>query len=191
MSSNLQKDLVDLQKLLKGQIFFSDSGDEEVFHQDDLIQLHPMGVSFAADSEKPFLLLRDNTNQHTLPVAVNPMEAGICMQQGSGAFTVASPFRLVQELLNSLDIKFLQCVFVQIKGPVQYVRIYMTGHPKQNSLKLRADEAVAACLHFGIPVFATKSFIARSKVLTAQMDGVRGRMMKDQKLLNKNHPHLM
>jgi hypothetical protein len=45
----------------------------------------------------------------------------------------------------------------------------LSGHPKTNSIKLRADEAMSLCLHLGTPIFATKNFIGRSRVMNAEV----------------------
>jgi len=179
---------LDLNSLLKGQLFFSsESEDEEVFHQDDLIQLFPFGVSLTTDTQRPFLLLKDNTQELTLPVALSPLEAGITLGQFNKQHLPVSPHKFTHELMRSLDIKAVQAVFVQIKGVSQFIRIYLSGHPTTNSIKVKADEAMSLCLSLGISLFATKSFINQSKLLNAQIDGLTQGLLKNQKILNQNN----
>jgi uncharacterized protein len=136
---------------------------EEVFHQDDLIKLELYGVSIGLDGKNPSLILRDSVGVYTLPVAISPIDAGISMTQASPSATTSGPHTFTQLLLESLNIKTAQCVFVQIKNGVQYVRIYFMGHPNLSSLKIRASEAMSLCAQFKIPIFASKEFINQSK----------------------------
>ena len=177
-------DFSDLNNLVPSQLFFqSEKVDEEVFHQKDLIQLFPFGVSLTSDASRPFLLLKDEKQIHTLPVALSPLEAGIAIGQSHRGKSPTSPHRFTEALLKSLDIQPTQAVFVQIKGVHQYLRIYLKGHPRMSSLKVRADEAMSLCLHLGLPIFATLSFINQSKILNAQITGLTENLLKNQKIL--------
>lgn len=165
---------IDLQSLLHAEMVFQEQNEgEEVFHQQELIELQPYGVSLVPDAQRPFLIFRDATQQYTLPVFLNPLEAGITLTQSNKSIAPTTPHSFALELLKSLQIRVLQCVFVQIKGPHQYVRVYMQGHPSLNSLKLRADEVMSFVLQAGVPVFATKGFINKSKLLNAQIEGLK------------------
>ena len=183
-------DFTDLNSLLKSQLFFTNaSQEEEVFHQKDLIQLFPFGISLTTDVARPFLLLKDKEQTQTLPVALSPLEAGITLGQNNTQALSASPHRFTQILLESLSIKPAQAVFVEIKGVHQYLRIYLSGHPALNSVKVRADEAMSLCLHLGIPLFATANFINQSKLLNAQIDGLTEGLIRNQKILTKHNSH--
>lgn len=171
--------------------FLSQKDDEEVFHQSDLVELKPYGLSVNTDQSRPFLLLKDVTQEITLPVAINPLEAGITLTQSAKNQLPLSAHKFSLLLLQSLDIQALQCVFVQVKGVHQFVRIYISGHPKTNSIKLRADEAMSLCLYLGIPIFATRDFISRSKVMAAEIQGLTQGLSQNPKLLHRQHEFLM
>jgi bifunctional DNase/RNase len=164
------KDILTFENLKNQIVFSTESKEEESFHQKDLIQLFPFGLSMTTDAMRPFLLLKDETQEHTLPVAVSPIEAGVAISQSNKAMLQGSPHRFTGELMLSLGLEIKQCVFVEIKGSHQYVRLYLSGHPKMNSMKLRADEAMSLCLHLGTSIFATKGFIARSRVMMTEAE---------------------
>jgi Uncharacterized conserved protein len=176
------KDVIELQNL-KNQIVFSKDSKEESFHQKDLIQLFPFGLSVSTDAMRPFLLLKDESQEHTLPVALSPIEAGVALSQSNRAILQGSPHRFTSELIESLGIEIKQCVFVEIKGSHQYVRLYLNGHPKMTSMKLRADEAMSLCLHLGTPLFATKTFISRSRTMATEVE----QSMQNMSLMNAIH----
>lgn len=165
---------LEMKKLLGGLDgfqFASSQQEEEIFHQRDLVRLTPFGLNVHNDSQRPFLLLKNEDQDLTLPVALNPLEAGMTLTQAQQGLTVA-PHRFTQLLLQSLSIKVVQCVFIQIKGAHQFVRLYLQGHAGTNSLKVRADEAMSLCLHLNVPIFATRDFIQRSRLMTAEIEGL-------------------
>lgn len=164
------KDLLDFGNLKSQIVFAQQSQEEETFHQEDLVRLFPYGLSVTTDVSRPFLLLKDEAHQYTLPVAVSPIDAGVALSQSNKAILESSPHKFTALLLEALGVEVKQAVFVEIKGSFQYLRLYISGHPNVNSLKLRADEAMSLCLYLGIPVFATKNFIGRSRILSAELE---------------------
>lgn len=163
------KDITNLGPTAKF-IFSHSSEEEEVFHQQDLVQLFPYGLSVTGDVTRPFLLLKDEAHTATLPVAVSPIDAGVALAQSSKTDLESSPHRFTATLLQSLGIEIKQAVFVEIKGSSQYLRLYLSGHPGMSSVKMRADEAMSLCLFLGVPLFATKKFIGRSRVMSTQVE---------------------
>ncbi len=174
----MKVDVLNLAKF-KSQIIFSQpSQEEEVFHQSDLVKLNPYGLSVSGDVTRPFLLLKDEGHQYTLPVAVSPIDAGVLLSQNNGQALQSSPHKFTAMLLESLDIQIKQAVFVEIKGAHQYLRLYLSGNPRQSSFKLRADEAMSLCMYLSVPLFASRSFIGRSRVMNAQADeGAQGALL--------------
>lgn len=188
----MSEDFKNIQQVLTPQFSFAaPQEDEEIFHQKDLIQLHPFGMSVNVDNTRPFLLLKDQAHEHTLPVAINALEAGVTLSQANKSVAPLTPHRFTSLLMESLGIVALQCVFIQIKGVHQFVRIYLKGHPHQNSIKLRADEAMSLCLYLGIPIFATKSFIGRSKLMTAEIQGLSQGIQMNPRMMEKTSPYVM
>ncbi|WP_415063700.1 bifunctional nuclease family protein [Bdellovibrio sp.] len=164
------KDLLDLNNVKAQIIFAQQSQEEETFHQNDLVRLFPYGLSVTTDAARPFLLLKDEAHQYTLPVAVSPIDAGVALSQSNKMTLESSPHKFTALLLQSLGIEIKQAVFVEIKGSHQYLRLYISGHANMNSMKLRADEAMSLCLYLDVPLFATKNFIGRSKVMSTEVE---------------------
>ena len=179
-------------KQIKADFLFSKPQDERVdFVEKDLIELVPYGLSLSNDAERPFLILKDPTGEYMLPVGINQLEAGVTLTQSAVAALPVTLHRFSEEILNSLNIKLERCVFVEIKGVHQYVRIYMDGHPSYASLKFRADEVMSLCIHLKIPIFATKSYIARSKDMSAEIVGIAKGLADHPLTLIKPHQYLM
>jgi bifunctional DNase/RNase len=188
---------IDLQSLIgaqpvNGEVIFSQSlEEEENFRQEDLIELEVYGLSLNPDPNHPILLLKDKSGKFTLSVMTNPLEAGVTLTQSNKSIAPITPHRFAQELLKSLQIEISQCVFVQIKGTHQYVRVFFGNHPKTNSLKFRADEVMSLMLHLNIPIFASKLFIEKSKVLSIQLASMTQNVQLNHKPTLKNQPYVI
>lgn len=190
-ATQMDVEVPDLQKLLGGKLeFATETSEEEVFHQDELIQLHPYGVSLTPDLLNPFVLLKDKSLELTMPVAIHPIEASSVLNLGNKGQVPYNPHHFLGQILESLEIKILQCVFVQLKGPKQFVRLYFQGHQKMNSIKLQADQVISLCISLNIPILASKKFINQSKLLSVQVEGVTRNLLHNQKLLLKNSTYV-
>ncbi len=178
--------------MMTPDFLFSKPQDERVdFEEKDLILLVPYGLSLSNGTDRPFLILKDHAGDATLPVGLNPLEAGATLTQSSQTGLPISLHKFSESLLDSLDIKLERCVFVEIKGVHQYVRLYMSGHPLYQSLKFRADEVMSLCIHLKIPIYATRSFIDRSKIMSAEITGIAQGLAGNPLALAKNHNYLM
>jgi hypothetical protein len=172
-------------------VFAADFQEGVEFPPEDLIRLKAYGLSMSDDFARPFLLLKDEKHDYTLPVAVNPLEAGVALSQANKSVAPTTPHKFTELLLESLQIQIEKCVFVEIKGHFQYVELTLKNHPSKKSLKVRADEAMSLCLHLDIPMYASKEYVARSRVMNAEMDGVSQDLKAHPSLLQKNHPYIM
>lgn len=148
--------------------FLFDFPESQKKSQKDLIKLVPFGISLLPDPNRPVLILKSEDGEHILPVALNPLEAGVTLTQFNKSTVPVTPHRVAEKILGSLDIKITKCVFVEIKGHFQYVRLHMSGNPQLKSLKCRADEAMSLCLHLKVDFFAPLDLVNFSKTLNLQ-----------------------
>lgn len=179
-------------KNINPDFLFSKPQEERVdFEDKDLIELKPYGLSLSNDASRPFLILKDQSSDFTLPVGINQLEAGVTLTQSAHSAPPVTLHKFSESLIKSLDIRIERCVFVEIKGLHQYVRIYMQGHPSNSSLKFRADEVMSLCIHLKIPIYATKNYISRSKIMNAEMVGIAKGLEENPMALIKPHTYLM
>lgn len=148
--------------------FSSEHFEENKINDEDLIRLHPYGMTVAAEFQRPVLLMKDDSGKHVLPVAINPIEAGVTLSQSNPSISPVTMHKFSEVLMDSLSIKITRCVFVEIRGAHQFVRLYLENHPKYGSLKLKAEECMSLCLHMGVEFYATSQFMNKSKILTAE-----------------------
>ena len=177
---------------LAADILFSKPQDERVdFDEKELVELFPYGLSLSNDASRPFLILKDKSQELTFPVPLNQLEAGAALTQSSQMSSPISLHKFSEKLLESLEIKLERCIFVEIKGVHQYVRIYMHGHPRYHSMKFRADEVMSLCIQLKVPLFATKNYINRSKLMSAEIVGLAEQAQGNPLLLTKHHQYIM
>ncbi len=178
--------------MIKPDYLFTKPQDERVdFDDKDLILLKPYGLSLANDAARPFLILKDETGEFVLPVAINQLEAGATLTQSSHSAVPLSVHTFSERLLASLDICIERCVFVEIKGVHQFVRVYLSKHPIYQSMKFKADEVMSLCIHLKIPLYATKSYIEKSKLMSAEIVGIAKGLSENPATLQRHHAYLM
>lgn len=155
----------------------------------DLIRLVVHGVSIHHDPSRPILILKDKNNEHTLAVGLTPIETGVLIQQSSHG-VISTPHKFTQNLLESLNIKIEKAVFESIKDHNLYVRLYLEGHPSQGSIKVKAEEAMSLCLQLEVPMYASKRYIQKSRVMSAQAEGLSQGLALNPAVLARNHEYL-
>jgi bifunctional DNase/RNase len=163
---------------------------EENISEKDLVRLYPFGVQVPTDGTRPLLLLKDEKGDSVMPVALTPLEAGVTITQSANNVATTTPHKLTETILNSLDITIESCIFVEIRAPYQYVVVKFNGHPQITSLKLRADEAMSLCLHLNVPLYATQTYIAKSKVLAAEIEGLAKGIALNPELLKTTQKYI-
>ncbi len=172
-------------------VFQSEHFEEHKISDESLIRLLPYGMTLAQDPSRPTFLLKDKAGEHVLPLTLTPMEAGLAVQQSSQVVLPSTPHRVLSQLLDSMSIKITKCVFVEIRGNLQYVRLFLENHPTHGSLKVRADEALSLCLHLNVPLYATKKFMNRSRVMNAESEGLADGLQLNPAILTRNHEYLL
>ncbi len=171
-------------------VFETAQFEEHKISEKDLIRLQPYGLSLNQDPSRPILILKSDKGEHTLAVGMSPIEAGVMIQQSSPAAT-SSPHKVTSQLLETLNIKIEKAVFVALKDNHQYMRLYLEGHPTHGSLKVKAEEAMSLCLHMEVPFYATKKFMNKSRVMSAEIEGLSQGLMMNPAVMTKTHEYLI
>ncbi len=161
-----------LKNLTADYVFIEHQDDKYDFYESELVEMKPFGLSLTNELSRPFMIFKDlKTEEISLPVPLTPVEAGVTLAQSTTNQVPISPHRFLELMLTSLEIKIEKCIFIEIKELNQYARLFLTGHPKYNSLKIKASEAISLCLHLKVPFFATLTFIQKSKQMNIVPQG--------------------
>ncbi|MGE0632935.1 MAG: bifunctional nuclease domain-containing protein [Pseudobdellovibrionaceae bacterium] len=158
--------------------------------QENLLELTPAGMAVGPTISKPVMILKDK-NGESLPVPLTPLEAGVALSQSSKTSPPATPHRVLLQILTSMNIVIEKCVFTEIKGSTLYVELALKNHPSLKTMEVRADEAMSLCLFLEVPIYATRSFMMRSRDLEAEMSEVEKGKLRNPKLFQRTHSYLM
>ncbi len=172
-------------------VFQSQHFEEHKISDENLIRLFPYGFSLNQDPTRPMLLLKDESEKHSLPVFLTPIEAAVSLQQSNQNSVPTTPHKVTQILLESLQIRIEKAVFVAIKDHHQYMRLFLEGHPTQGSIKVKAQEAMSLCLSLDVPIYATTKFMNKSRVMSAELDGLSEGLQLNPAVLMKTHEYLI
>lgn len=159
------------------------------FNDNELIRMQPYGLSIGPEMIRPVLILKAEDSELTLPVPINPLEAGVTLGQSNKSIAPVTPHKATQVLLSELGVKIEKCVFVEIRGQYQYVRLFLSGEAKVRSVKVRADDAMSLVLHLEVPIYTTLELAQKSKIITAET----AKMTKEALAFIKsgrNHPYI-
>ena len=141
---------------------------------------------------RPLLLMKDESGEFTLPVPLNPMEAGVTLGQSNKSMAPVTPHKVSELLLASLSMKIDRCVFQGIKKGHLMVQLELKNHPYlENKMVVRADEAMSLCLHLNVPIFASRDVIAKSRNYVADLQGQAQGLILNPKILQRTHPYIM
>ena len=160
-----------------------------------LIELEAYGVNLWGDGLRPVLLLRSKNKKEgedavTLPVPLNPVEAGVTLSQSNRNNKPVAIHKTTQLLLNSLDLSITACVFEEVRNQKQYVRLHFRNHPKKDSMVLLAEDAMSLCLYLEVPLFASLEFIQKSRTLLAELEGMVEGLKVNPEMLKRNHTYI-
>lgn len=162
---------------------------EHKISEENLIQLKVFGVSIHQQPDRPILILKDDRGEYSLAVGLTPIETGVLLQQ-SNKSSVSSPHKFTELLLQSLNIKIEKAIFESIKDHQQFVRLFLEGHPSQGSIRVKAEEAMSLCVQLDVPIFATRKYIQKSRVMAAQTENLLQGIAQSSAILPKNHEYL-
>jgi len=156
----------------------------------DLIQVNAYCLSVHSEMGQPVLILKALERDLTLPIPINPLEAGVTLAQSNKSVAPLSPHKVTAALLKALGMQIDKCVFVEIKNSNQYVKLFVSGHPKVRTLKFKAEEVLSLCLYLEVPLYTTQEFISCSRVMIADIDEQRRELINNPSLSINNHLYM-
>lgn len=157
----------------------------------ELVELKPFGIHVAADGMKPLLLLKGVSEEITVPVSMQSVDAAVAIAQSNPSINQGNPHRFAIELMKTLGLKARRLVLFQVRNGLQMAKIEVEGAPALKFLEVRADECMSFCLRLEIPIFGTREFIFESKTLVQNLQAQAQLSQPDIRLLQKNQGYLM
>jgi bifunctional DNase/RNase len=154
----------------------------------DLVELFPKGIALAQDFSRPFLILKDQRDELTLPVWMHPLDASLSLAE-LGSSTGVSPHAVTRRILSALDLRIVACRIVRIQGHHLFAELEFASDENSDSLgrlqglSVRADETMALCLQAGARFYSSRQVIRAAQRVQTEMAALESQM--------KNHPQEM
>jgi bifunctional DNase/RNase len=155
------------------------------------IKVAPYGVSVGADEARPVVLLKVESGEEMIPVPVSPLEAGVTLSQSASQPMPNSPHAVTREILQKMGVSIERCEFCEIRGPAQYADLHLRGPGGPQVFRTRADEAISLCLYVSAPLYATREFIAKSRVLNTELEKLQKAVKSNPAMYTRSHKYFM
>jgi hypothetical protein len=153
------------------------------------IELFPFGISVGSRHSRPVFVFKDKSGDHTLPVWLSPVDAGMAVADLSNHVQNAHAVSL--KLLNAMKVSISRCEITEIVGHHQFAQLKIEGHPKMTHLRVRAEEAMSFCLAFQTRFFSTQAFMMQCREMDAEMMGIEQGLLRNPEIGFNKHLYMM
>lgn len=161
-----------------------------ILKREGLIELEPLGIAPSMEVSRPLMLFREIDGSRVLPVWLSHLDAGIAVIQAHSKSKDPSPHQFTRDLLQALQMELEACVFEEVVGHHQFVRVHFGGSRKVKELKTRADHVISLCLHTGCRFFTTVEVLKKSQDVDTEMTQTATSLKAAPVLARNPHPYL-
>lgn len=137
---------------------------------ESLIELKPLGINVSDAPSRPLLLLKDDTGELTMPLAISAVDAGILLQQTGRGTSWSSPHVITEQILKLSSLKIKRCLFTEIRQGHVMAKLELSALDSEvpsstelRFLEVKAEVAVILCLYLSVPLFATRDLIWKAR----------------------------
>lgn len=139
------------------------------------------GLTIDPFTNVPIVILKDEEEQHTLPVWIGVLEASaIASELEKVQFSRPMTHDLLNEILKAVDASIKKIEVVDLKENVYYATIHMELKDAGSyKLDARPSDAIAIALRANAPIFVDTSVIEKSRSVDFAEAEKKGRGSKD------------
>lgn len=139
------------------------------------------GLTIDPFTNVPIVILKDDSEQMTLPVWIGVLEASaIASELEKVQFSRPMTHDLVKEILKTTGAAVKKIEIVDLKENVYYANIYMElDGGKKVQLDARPSDAIAIALRAGAPIFVDPAVIEKSKSVDLSETNKKGKESKN------------
>ena len=144
--------------------------------KDELIEIFPYGVTMSLDGSRPVMIFKDKSEKYILPVWLNQIEANIAINQGQLGDGQKSPHEAALCIFKSLNIEIDSCVFDEIRGQHQYLKINYVQDELKKQLQFRAEDILSFCLESQCQFFCTINHMNNSRKINVEIENTKSKL---------------
>jgi bifunctional DNase/RNase len=129
------------------------------------------GIALDPFTNTPIVILKDASNERTLPIWIGFMEASsIAMELEKTPRIRPITHDLVKNLLEKLKFAVTKIEVTDLRDDTFYARIYLKRDAEEYSLDSRPSDAIAIALRTDSPIFVNEEVIEKSKKIEIDED---------------------
>ncbi len=129
------------------------------------------GIALDPFTNTPIVILKDTSNERTLPIWIGFMEASsIAMELEKTPRIRPITHDLVKNLLEKLKFAVTKIEVTDLRDDTFYARIYLKRDDEEYSLDSRPSDAIAIALRTDSPIFVNEEVLEKSKKIEIDED---------------------
>lgn len=131
-----------------------------------LIEMRVAGITIDAFFNTPIIILKDLTNQHSLPIWVGTFEAqAIAYGINGGGLPRPLPYDIMKEILTKFDLKLKRIIVSDLRDNTFYAIIELVKNGQVIQLDSRPSDAIALAVRVGAPIMVADVVIKKAKTI--------------------------
>jgi bifunctional DNase/RNase len=135
------------------------------------LQMKVSGIALDPFTNTPIVILKDETNERTLPIWIGFMEASsIAMELEKTPRTRPITHDLVKNLIEKLGFLVSKIEVTDLLNDTFYARMHLKKDSEEYILDARPSDAIAIALRTDSPIFVNEEVINKSKSIEIDDD---------------------
>jgi len=135
------------------------------------LQMKVSGIALDPFTNTPIVILKDETNERTLPIWIGFMEASsIAMELEKTPRTRPITHDLVKNLIEKLGFFVSRIEVTDLHNDTFYARMHLKKDSEEYVLDARPSDAIAIALRTDSPIFVNEEVINKSKSIEIDED---------------------
>ena len=135
------------------------------------LQMKVSGIALDPFTNTPIVILKDNTNDKTLPIWIGFMEASsIAMELEKTPRVRPITHDLVKNLIEKLGFLVSKIEVTDLRNDTFYASMHLKNDTEEYILDARPSDAIAIALRTDSPIFVNEEVIEKSKNIEVDED---------------------
>ena len=135
------------------------------------LQMKVSGIALDPFTNTPIVILKDNTNDKTLPIWIGFMEASsIAMELEKTPRVRPITHDLVKNLIEKLGFLVSKIEVTDLRNDTFYASMHLKNDTEEYILDARPSDAIAIALRTDSPIFVNEEVIEKSKNIEIDED---------------------
>ena len=136
-----------------------------------MLQMKVSGIALDPFTNTPIVILKDSTNEKTLPIWIGFMEASsIAMELEKTPRIRPITHDLVKNLIEKLGFAVSKIEVTDLKNDTFYATMHLKRDNEEYILDARPSDAIAIALRCDSPIYVNEEVIEKSKSIEIDED---------------------